>query len=514
MGTTKAEQLSILREACENDLLQFIRTVIPNRVLGHVHEEVISWWQRHGAKPNSIVLLPRGHQKSFLIAARAAQWLTNHPSESILYTSATAGLSQLQLYAIKEIITSKAYRRLWPDMVNIEESKRSQWNKDAITVDHPKRKIEGTRDPSVLAIGVGGSTTGRHAGLIIFDDLVVPENAYTEEGRRSVAAAYAQFASIANPGAEEWVVGTRYDPNDLYGHLMDMTATRYDDFGEEEESWPLYDVFTRVVEEDGEFVWPRQKRSDGNWYGFDAGILARIKAKYSLDPTQFYAQYYNDPNDPENQKIDRNDIQYYERKNVTRDGRNWLVNGKRVNIIASMDFAYSMSKRADYSAIAVVGLDEDGKYYVLDLDRFKTDEIPVYFERLMKLYNKWEFNKVRMEVVAAQQAIVRQLKDNFIIRHGIPLAVDEFRPTRADGPKEERMAATLLPLFHNNVMHLYKGGHCQTLEEEIISARPAHDDLADAVTAAVDALKPPLKSRKKSTTSNVIFNTRFGGISY
>jgi len=514
MSLTKAQKLDQLREACENDLIQFIRTVAPKRLLGHIHEEVIDWWQRPRAKSNSLVLLPRGHQKSALIAYRAAQWLTKHPWESVLYTSATAGLAQLQLYAIKDIITSKAYRRLWPDMVNIEEAKREQWNKDAITVDHPKRKEEGTRDPSILAIGVGGSTTGRHAGLIIFDDLVVPENAYTEEGRRSVAAAYAQFASIANPGAEEWVVGTRYDPKDLYNDLIDMEVSNYDDQGEETETWPLYDVFTREVEQGGEFIWPRQRREDGKWFGFDQKILNRIKSKYTVDPTQFYAQYYNNPNDPENQRIDREDIQYYDKRNVVRDSHGWKVNGKKVNLIASMDFAYSLSKRADYSAIAVVGLDEDGHYYILDLDRFKTDEIPVYFERLMKLYNKWEFKKVRMEVVAAQQAIVRQLKDNFIIRQGIPLSVDEFRPTRADGPKAERMAATLLPLFHNQAVHLYKGGHCQTFEEEIIATKPPHDDLADAVTAAVDALKPPLRSRKKTFTSNVIFNARFGGVGY
>jgi len=514
MSLTKAQKREQLREACENDLLQFIHTVAPHRMLGHVHEEIIDWWQRPDKKQNDLVLLPRGHQKSALIAYRAAQWLTRHPWEAILYTSATAGFAELQLSAIKDILLSKNYRLLWPDMVHIEEGQRAMWNRMAITVDHPSRQIEGSRDPSIMAAGVGTSTAGRHVGLVIQDDLVVPENAYTEEGRKSVAAASSQFASIANPGAEKWVVGTRYHPRDLYSGLMDMEAVEFDEDGEETKRYPVYDVFTRVVEEDGEFLWPRQRRKDGKWFGFNSSVLAQVKAEYSLDPTQFYAQYYNDPNDPENQRVSRDDFKYYDRKNITKDNGYWKINGQKVNIIAAMDFAYSLSKRADYSAIAVVGLDVDGNYYIMDLDRFKTQEIPVYFEHLMKLYNKWEFKRVRMEVVAAQKAIVRNLKDNFIIRHGLPIAVEEFHPTRADGPKEERIQATLLPRFHNGNMFLYKGGNCQTLEEEIVAVKPPHDDLADAVTAAVDALKPPLRTSSKAKRSNIIYNARFGGVDY
>ena len=65
-------QIDQIREAAENDLLTFIRLVAPHLMLGAIHEELISWWGRQNAKENQLVLLPRGHMKSKLIAYRTA----------------------------------------------------------------------------------------------------------------------------------------------------------------------------------------------------------------------------------------------------------------------------------------------------------------------------------------------------------------------------------------------------------------------------------------------------------
>jgi hypothetical protein len=50
------------------------------------------------------------------------------------------------------------------------------------------------------------------------------------------------------------------------------------------------------------------------------------------------------------------------------------------------------------------------------------------------------------------------------------------------------------------------------LEEELVLARPAHDDLKDALAAAVEIAVPP-KARKESRTrkNNIISHPRFGG---
>ena len=68
MARLTEQDLKMLREEAESSLLSFIKIVSPHRVLGAVHEELCHWWQRDDAKDNQLVLLPRDHQKSAMIA--------------------------------------------------------------------------------------------------------------------------------------------------------------------------------------------------------------------------------------------------------------------------------------------------------------------------------------------------------------------------------------------------------------------------------------------------------------
>lgn len=508
-------QIDQIREAAEADLLTFIRLVAPHLMVGAVHEELISWWQRQGAKENQLVLLPRGHMKSKLIAYRTAWWLTKHPETTILYVSATADLAEKQLYAIKQIIDSPIYRRYWKDMIHEEEGKREKWAVAEIAVDHPQRKLEGIRDASVKAVGLTSNTTGFHADVVVLDDIVVPGNAYTEDGREKVSSAYSQLASIENPGAFEWVVGTRYHPRDIYDTMVNMKEQIYNDEGELESEENVYELFQRVVETNGEFLWAKQKRSDGKSFGFDAKELARIKAKY-VDVTQFYSQYYNDPNNSEAANIDNNDFQYYDRAVLQNREGDWYIRDRKLNVFAAIDFAFSLRKQADSTALVVVGVDHQANYYVLDIDRFKTDRIVDYYDHILRAWEKWGFRKLRAEVTVAQQTIVKELKDSYLKPNGIPLVIDEYRPTRHLGDKRQRINATLEPKYHNQQMWHYKGGNCQVLEEELSQVHPPHDDVKDALANAIAiSVVPRQRSNGVSMmSSNVLTHSRFGGVSY
>jgi len=508
-------QIDQIREAAEADLLTFIRLVAPHLMVGAVHEELISWWQRQGAKENQLVLLPRGHMKSKLIAYRTAWWLTKHPETTILYVSATADLAEKQLYAIKQIIDSPIYRRYWKDMIHEEEGKREKWAVAEIAVDHPQRKLEGIRDASVKAVGLTSNTTGFHADVVVLDDIVVPGNAYTEDGREKVSSAYSQLASIENPGAFEWVVGTRYHPRDIYDTMVNMKEQIYNDEGELESEENVYELFQRVVEINGEFLWAKQKRSDGKSFGFDAKELARIKAKY-VDVTQFYAQYYNDPNNSEAANINNDSFQYYDRAILQNREGDWYIRDRKLNVYAAIDFAFSLRKQADSTALVVVGVDHQANYYVLDIDRFKTDRIVDYYDHILRAWEKWGFRKLRAEVTVAQQTIVKELKDSYLKTNGIPLVIDEFRPTRHLGDKRQRINAILEPKYHNQQMWHYKGGNCQVLEEELSQVHPPHDDVKDALANAIAiSIIPRQRSNGVSMmSSNVLTHSRFGGVSY
>lgn len=507
------DKYQAIRESAEADLSIFIKLVAPHLLLGSIHEELIQYWARSDAKDNQLVLLPRGHLKSKLVAYRTAWWITKYPETTILYVSATADLAEKQLYAIKQIIDSPIYRRYWPDMIHPEEGKREKWAVGEIAVDHPKRKLEGIRDATCKAVGLTSNTTGFHADVVVLDDIVVPGNAYTEEGRDKVAAAYSQLASIENPGAHEWVVGTRYHPKDIYNTMVQMKETLYDENGDLISEEEVYELFQKVVETNGEFLWPKQSRADGKTFGFDAKELARIRAKY-VDTTQFHAQYYNNPNSSENSRINNDKFQYYERSLLKNNEGDWFIKDRKLNVYAAIDFAFSLRKQADYTALVTIGVDSLGNYYVLEIDRFKTDRIVEYFNHIVTAQQKWGFRKLRAEVTVAQQTIVKELKESYIKPNGIPLSIDEFRPTRNLGDKNERINAVLEPKYDNLQVWHYRGGNCQSLEEELVMQHPPHDDIKDALASAIEiAIIPKQRYNSVSLGSNLYTHSRFGGVS-
>jgi len=507
-----------IKERGQSYLISFIRLIHPQRVLGHIHEELIRWWTRPDAKDHQLTLLPRDHGKSAMIAYRVAWEITRNPDIRVLYISSTANLAQKQLGFIKDILTSPIYRSYWPEMVNEEEGKRAKWTTEEISVDHPKRKEEAIRDPTVFTAGLTTGITGMHCDIAVLDDVVVKENAYTEEGREKVRSQYSLLASIESSDAREWIVGTRYHPKDLYNDLLQMSIGVYDDDTNEEiTTESLYEVFERQVEDrgdgTGQFLWPLQSRYDGKKFGFDERILAKKREKY-LDKVQFRAQYYNDPNDSENSTIQRDFFQYYNKQRLEHIEGRWYYNQKRLNVFAAVDFAYSLKKKSDYTAIVVIGVDGTGSYFILDIDRFKTDKISEYYSHILLLHNKWGFRKLSAEVTAAQEIIVEDLKVNYIQKNGLALSVEKNRPTRNEGSKEERMEATLQPRYANRQIWHYQGGACQILEEELILSHPPHDDIKDALTACISiAIIPTFAERPRSSLMRGnMFHPKFGGV--
>ena len=177
----------------------------------------------------------------------------------------------------------------------------------------------------------------------------------------------------------------------------------------------------------------------------------------------FRAQYYSDPTDPDNVPVSSDKFQYFERKYIREDNGYWFYKEKKLNVFGAVDFAFSLNKKADYTAIVIIGVDSDNSIYVLDIDRFRTDRISEYFEHILHLSNKWSFRKLRAETMS---------------------------------------------IWH------YRGGNIQILEEELSSRNPAHDDVIDALASVVDMAVKPARSIRRYNSNVVQFNKKFGGVSF
>jgi phage terminase large subunit-like protein len=186
-------------------------------------------------------------------------------------------------------------------------------------------------------------------------------------------------------------------------------------------------------------------------------------------------------------------FQYYEPKYLQSYNGVWYYNGNRLNVFAAIDFAFSLNKDADATSIVVVGVDSTHNYYILAIERFKTDRISEYYNHILKLYTKWNFRKIRAEITVAQKVIVKDLKENYIKPNGLILAVDDFRPT---GNKEERIESTLQPRYANKQIWHVRGGNTDLLEQELVNRKPPHDDIKDSLAACIDIATPPAQSRR------------------
>jgi hypothetical protein len=513
-----------IREAAEADLVKFVQLVHPMRVLGDIHKDVANWWQRPDAKSHQLLLLPRDHMKSALLGYRCAQRIVKQPSVRILYVSATERLATKQLKFIKDILLSEAVRYYWPELIELEENQREKWTETEIAVDDPRRAAEAVRDPTILAAGLTTNLVGLHCDVAAFDDVVVPENVSSKEARDKVAQQYGYLSSIEGTDSEEWVVGTHYDPNDLYAQMKQTELEIVDSKGDIISNQPMYDIFERVVEDSpdrdgtGSFLWPRQMReSDGKTFGFNAQILAKKRAAYRTNLADFYAQYYNDPNARSESGILKEFFQYYEPSYIRQKEGYWTFQGRRLNVSAAIDFAFSTKEQADWSCLAVTGVDPLGNYFILDLRRFKTSLVSDYFKEILRAHEKWSFRKLRAEVVQAQLAVVRSLKEDFIRPLGVMLAVEEYLPSQS-GPRKskvERINSILKSKYEaRQIWHNPTDPCTVLLEDELVKIRPAHDDIKDAVASAIDASFIPAQPQQSIIREQpkLVVNSRFGGL--
>lgn len=513
-----------IRRAAEEDLYVFAKLINYNYCYGEIHERVFDWLSRYGASARQLLLLPRGHLKSHCIATWCAWEITRKPWTSIVYLSAGEDLAKDQLYAIKNMMTNPVYKKFWPEMINEREGDREHWSAVSINVDHPERKHRGIRDHTLIVKTVKSNFIGLHCEAIVFDDVVVPNNAYTETGRREVQRALSQCTSILNPGGTIKAVGTRYHPKDAYQDMLEAKYREWDELSREfvnEE--PLWEVMEEVVEDEGDgtgnFLWPRVETEDGSCYGFDIQQLEIIRADYMSkgESAQFYAQYYNDPNDESTNLVDRSAFQYYDPKYLVVNSLGVSIKGKKLKIKAAMDVAWtevreSGGKDPDYTAIAVVGVDEDGYYYVLDLARFRTSNFQVYYDNVISLSEKWGFRKITVESNAGGKLVAQEIER--LSRQAGGLISVEHKANAGAGAKSKlmRQYAVVNPKYELKSVFHRKDGLTSVLEEEIVLERPAHDDLVDALGMAMEDLKPPMKTRfYMDTDKKVITDSRFGG---
>ena len=211
---SQKQKLHNLQERCKTDL-KFLVTKIMQmpRWSEPLHTDALNVINAPGDR--KLLLLPRGHQKSTIFSvALSIQEILKNPDIRIKLISATWPLAKDLLHQTKSILEQSALPEIFGPFV----ADKCRWTTDVIDV---AQRTKWLKDPTISTGGIDTGKTGGHCDLMIFDDIVTPENTTTPDQVRKVVDGYQACLPLLDPGGKLLLIGTRYVMADIYGYLIE-----------------------------------------------------------------------------------------------------------------------------------------------------------------------------------------------------------------------------------------------------------------------------------------------------
>lgn len=168
-----------------------------------------------------LILAPRGSAKSTAVTITYVSWaLGRNPLLRFLLAFAVKEKQgEAFLRQLKQIIMfNERYIQVFG---NLKPPQPEKWDETEIIVRRPTPP-GGLKDSSVYICGLGTAVPSKRADIIICDDIVNEENAYSDIQRAHVVRfVYKTLFPILVPGGRKLMVGTTWDPRDLYAYTAD-----------------------------------------------------------------------------------------------------------------------------------------------------------------------------------------------------------------------------------------------------------------------------------------------------
>jgi hypothetical protein len=191
--------------------------ILAEFVLGYApqpfHKEMIEWQNTY---QEGLLLAWRGAAKTtFCTIARCVFEILHNPNIRILLVSDAVDQARGMLRQIKSHFERNSIlRSVFGDYV----TKAPIWSDNAITVN---KRTAHFGEPTIFVAGTGTALPSRHYDLIIGDDLVTEDNSQTETQRQKLNDYFYRtlFPTLESPNGRMYIIGTRWDENDLYGWL-------------------------------------------------------------------------------------------------------------------------------------------------------------------------------------------------------------------------------------------------------------------------------------------------------
>jgi predicted phage terminase large subunit-like protein len=452
----KASEARIFRALLRNHLSTFVRKVFATLESGQAydsnwHQEAIAYQLervRRGDVKRLIINMPPRSLKSIMASvAFPAYVLGLDPTRRVICVSYSSDLAKKHANDFRAVVETPWFQRLFPG------ARIGQ--KDSQT------EIEFTERGFRLATSVGGTLTGRGGDIIIIDDPLKPDDAYSETKRN---------------GCNEWFKNTllsRLDDKRTGAIIIVMQRVHMDDLtgfvtsqsdewevlslpaiAEVDEDIPISDTKThrRRI---GEALSPVRE---------PLPILERLKAQLGSD--KFSAQYQQAPVPPGGAMIKRLWIKRYTKPPSQRD---------RSIILQSWDTASKGGPENDFSVCTTWFVTRDGRWYLIDVWRERVD-YPELKAAVRRQALRHAANRVLVEDAGAGISLVQELLGE----------VDGILAVKPDRDKITRMSVVSAK-FESGLVFLPERAPWLVDFEAELFAFPGgrHDDQCDSVSQAL-----------------------------
>lgn len=340
-------------------------------------------------KPRLQVFLPPRSMKSKLCSNLFPAWVFGvHPEWSVMALGNSTKFAEDNLGRYtKEIVMSPEYQVIFPDTeVKKDERGAGRWST--------------TRNGKYFCTGAGSSIAGRGAHIILCDDVLSEQSAYSDIERTKINEWYEPgVRTRLHPTGAEVLINTRWHLEDLSGYLLEK---------DKKHPWKVISIPAILDEDSAELL----GKEVGESYWPELWGLEHFEAlKDSWPASKFAALYMQTPVPSEGSIIREEDFKIWS-----------LDEPPDVEyIVASFDTAFSEKERADNSAYSVWGIfytKETGYlgnvYIQANMILLGADKGKWSFTELMEkceeIKEKWDPNLFVIERKASGIHLIRELQ--------------------------------------------------------------------------------------------------------
>jgi predicted phage terminase large subunit-like protein len=416
------------------------------RHIGHKLRQV-----ERGECRRLVINIPPRHLKSICVTVAYSAWVLGHdPSRKVMCVSYSRELTRKHAMDFRTIIEAPWYRELFPAF-RIQPGGRRD------------TEIITTARGGRFASSVGGSVLGRGADLIIVDDPIKGQDAFSEAERRRVKEFYDNVLytrlNDKTRGAII-IVMQRLHEDDLVGHVLgkeEWDVVSIPAIEIEDKAYPLSDDPEDVYWRDrGELLQAEREPPE---------VLEYLRR--TLGSLSFSAQYQQQPLPQEGNFIKREWIRYYD-----------VVPSPLDLVVVSWDTASTLEESGDYSVGTVWGT-RGNDIYLLEVIRGRF-EVPDLRRLILETHRTWQTSATLIEDTGVGRAIGQELRRSQALR---PLM------HRPQYDKRARMLAQS-PTFERGDVLLPREAQwlAPYLQELLAFPTARHDDQVDSTAQALEWL--------------------------